>query len=80
MQNDREREREREREIRTNKGYFYSSNSPRYDLSTEQVSVFQEDTQHKVKASTLVPDFSLLLGLTPQMCPLQSLLHAGRQS
>jgi len=68
-------ERERERE----KGDFDSSNTPGYDFSTKQGSVFQEDIRHKGKTSTRVPDFSLLLGLTLEMCPLQSLLHDGRQ-
>ena len=43
------------------------------------MSMFQVDSQHQGKTSTLVPDLPLLLGLTIGMCPLQSLLPAGRQ-
>ena len=75
-----ERDRQRETERERHKGDFDSSNSPGQDLSTKQVPVFQEDIQHmgKKKNSTLVAGSSLLLGLTLEMCPLQSQLPNGR--
>ena len=72
----RDRKREIERESHT--GVFDSSNSPGQYLSTKQVSVFQEDIQHMGKKITLVAGSSLLLGLTLEMCPLQSHLPAGK--
>ena len=67
-----EREGERER-IR-----FDSRNNPGQELSDKQESVFQENIQHGGKTSTLVPVSSLLLGLTLELCPLQSHLPTGK--
>jgi len=41
--------------------------------------LFKVDIAQMGQTSTLVPESSLLPGLTPKMCPLQSLLHTGRQ-
>ena len=68
----------REREMEKKKGDFDSSIIPTNDLRANLFSVFQENIRHKGKSSTLVPDYSLILGLTLEMCPLQSLLPTGR--
>ena len=71
-------ERERERESERNNGDFDSSMCSGHDLCTKYVSVFHKDIRHKGKTNTLIPYFSLLLGLTLEICPLQSLLPTGR--
>ena len=67
------------REIERYKGDFYSSNSPGHYLSTKQDTLFQEEKGHKGKTRNHVPDYSLFLCLTLEMCPLPSLLPAGRE-
>jgi len=47
------------------------------DLNTKNLSLFQVEIRHQGKTSTLFPDFSLL-GMFPEMFPLQSLLPTGR--
>jgi len=45
---------------------------------SKDMNLFKVDIPQMGQTSTLVPASSLLLGLTPRMCPLQSLLHTGR--
>ena len=47
-------------------------------FSTKNVSVVQVDIQLQGRNSTLVPDSSILLGMTIDIWPLYSLLLAGR--
>ena len=69
-----ERERERERE----KGHFDSSKGQWKDFSVKQVSVIQVDIRLQRRNSTLVPDSSLLIGMTLVIWHLHSLIPTGR--
>ena len=56
-----------------------SSNREWQDNCSKDMSWFKVDIPQMGQTSTLVPESSLLPGLTPKMCPLQSLLPTGRQ-
>ncbi len=76
----RELERRRSKERRERgKGAVDSSNRQWQDSCSKDMSWFKVDIPQMGQTSTLVPESSLLPGLTPKMCPLQSLLHTGRQ-
>ena len=79
MEREINREKERDRKSERDKGDFDSSHSPGKDNISMEVSVFQKDIRHNGQTSTLVPDNSLLLGLTHENCALQSVLHGERQ-
>ena len=73
----REKEIKRKRERGT--GAVDSSNLHWQDSFSKDMSLFKVDSTQMGQSSTLVPESSLLPGLTSKMCPLQSLLHTGRQ-
>lgn len=77
VESKRDREKERERKSEIDKGEFDSSNHPVQENISKEVSVFLENIGQKGQTSTLLPDASLLLGLT-QNFKLPSLLHDGR--
>ena len=78
-----ERERAREKEMKRRRergtGAVDSSNREWQDICSKDMSWFKVDIPQMGQTSTRVPESSLLPGLTPKMCPLQSLLHTGRQ-
>ena len=78
-----ESERAREKEIKRRRergtGAVDSSNRQWQDNFSKDMTLFKVDITQMGQTSTLVPESSLLPGLTPKMCPLQSLLHTGRQ-
>ena len=49
--------------IKRERGGFASRNSPREGLSPEHMAVVQVDIRLQGRNSTLVPDFSLLIGM-----------------
>ena len=71
----KEMKRRRERGKRT----VDSSNRQWQDNFSKDMCLFKVDIPQMGQSSTLVPESSLLPGLTPKICPLQSLLHTGRQ-
>ena len=73
------REKEIKRRRERGKGAVDSSNRPCQDKFPKDMSWFKVDIPQMGQSSTLVPESSLLPGLTPKMCPFQSLLHTGRQ-
>ena len=73
----REKEIKRKRERGT--GAVDSSTLHWQDSFSKDMSLFKVDSTQMGQSSTLVPESSLLPGLTPKMCLLQSLLHTGRQ-
>jgi len=79
----RESERAREKEIKSRrergKGAVDSSNRQYQDNFSKDVSLLKMAIPQMGETSTRVPESSLLPGLTPKMCPFQSLLHPGRQ-
>lgn len=50
-----------------------STYRPVKNFCAMQLMVFQEYIHHKGKSSTLVPEYSLLLGLTLESLPLHSI-------
>ena len=78
-----ERERARAKAINRKRergtGAVDSSNRQWQGNCSKDLSCFKVDSTQMGQSSTLVPESSLLPGLTPKMCPLQSLLHTGRQ-
>ena len=60
-------------------GALDSSNRQWQDNFSKDMSWFKVDNPQVVQTSTLVPESSLLPGLTPNFCPLRSLLPTGRQ-
>ena len=72
-----EKEIKRRRERGT--GAVESSNGQWQHYFSKDMSWFKVDIPQMGQSSTLVPESTLLPGLTPKMCPLQSLLHTGRQ-
>ena len=80
-ESERAGEKEIKRRRERGKGAVGSSNRQWQDQEkcSKDVSLFKVDIPQVGQSSTLVPESSLLPGLTPKMCPLQSLLHTGRQ-
>ena len=78
-----ESERAREKEIKRRRergtGAVESSNGQWQHYFSKDMSWFKVDIPQMGQTSTRVPESSLLTGLTSKMCPLQSLLHTGRQ-
>ena len=76
-------ERAREKEIKRRRergtGAVESSNGQWQHYFSKDMSWFKVDIPQMGQTSTRVPESSLLPGLTPKMCPLQSQLHIGRQ-
>ena len=73
----REKEIKRKRERGT--GAVDSSNLHWQDSFSKDMSWVKVDSTQMGQSRTLVPESSLLPGLTSKMCPFQSLLHTGRQ-
>ena len=63
-------------ETERDKADFNSSNGPGHDLSTKHPYVFWEVIQHEGKTTPLVPETSILLGLSLEISPLHSRLPA----
>ena len=78
-----ESERAREKDIKSRrergKGAVVSSNCQWQDNCSKDVSFFKVDIPQMGQTSTRVPESSLLPGLNPKMCPLQSLLPTGNR-
>ena len=73
-----DRGRGREREKEKYKGDFDLRNSKGHYLSAVHVSGVQQDIRLQGRNSTVVPDLSLLIGMTLEICPLHSVLPPGR--
>ena len=78
-ESERAREKEMKRRRERGTGALDSSNRQWQDNFPKDVSWCKVDIPQMIQTSTLVPESSLLPGLSPKMCPLQSLLHTGRQ-
>ena len=78
-ESERAREKEMKRRRERGKGAVVSSNCQWQDNFSKDVSFFKVASTQMGQTSTLVPESSLLHGLTTKMCLLQSLLHPGRQ-
>ena len=78
-ESERAREKEMKRRRERGTGAVDSSNREWQDICSKDMSWFKVDSPPMGQSSTLVPESSLLPGLTSKMCPLQSLLHTGRQ-
>ena len=78
-ESERAREKEMKRRRERGTGAVDSSNREWQDNGSKNMSWCKVDIPHMGQTSTLVPESSLLHGLTPTMCLLQSLLHPGRQ-
>ena len=76
---ERAREKEMKRRRERGTGAVDSSNCQWQDNFPKDMSWFKVDNPQVVQTSTLVPESSLLPGLTPNFCPLRSLLPTGRQ-
>ena len=78
-----ERETARQKEMKgrreRGKGAVDSRNRQWQDNCSKDMTLFKVDITQMGQTSTRVPESSLLPGLTPKLCPLQSLLHTGRQ-
>ena len=78
-ESERAREKEIKRRRERGKGAVDSSNRQWQDNFSKDMTLFKVDITQMGQTSTRVPEYSLLPGLTPKMCPLQSLLRTGRQ-
>ena len=78
-ESERAREKEMKRRRERGKGALDSSHRHCQDKFIKNMSWFKVDIPQMGQTSTLVPESSLLPGLTPNLCPFQSLLHTGRQ-
>ena len=78
-ESERARENEMKRSRERGKGAVDSSNRQCQDNGSKDMSLFKVNIPPMGQTSTRVPESSLLPGLTPKMCPLQSLLRTGRQ-
>ena len=78
-ESERAREKEMKRRRERGTGALDSSNRQWQDNFPKDMSWFKVDIPQMGQTSTLVPESSLLPGLSPKMCPLQSLPHPGRQ-
>ena len=78
-ESERAGEKEIKRRRERGKGAVGSSNRQWQDNFPKDMSWCKVDIPQMIQTSTLVPESSLLPGLTPKMCPLQSQLHIGRQ-
>ena len=78
-ESERAREKEIKRRRERGKGAVDSSNRQWQDNFSKDMTLFKVDITQMGQTSTRVPESSLLPGLTPKMCPLQSLLRTGRQ-
>ena len=78
-ESERAREKEIKRRRERGKGAVDSSNRQWQDNFSKDMTLFKVDITQMGQTSTLVTESSLLPGLTPKMCALQSLLHTGRQ-
>ena len=78
-ESERAREKEMKRRRERGKGAVDSRNRQWQDNFSKDMCLFKVDIPQMGQGSTLVPESSLLPGLTPKMCPLQSQLHIGRQ-
>ena len=70
--NGERKEEDKEGERQREKGDFYSSYTPMQNFCAKQVFVIQEGIFHNRKISTLVPEHSILMGLTLEIWPLKS--------
>lgn len=57
---------------------FYLSYTPVQNFCARQVSAFKEGVLHKRKNTTLIPDHSLLVGLTLESFSIQSCSPDGK--
>lgn len=71
-------ERERQRQIQRKKGDFDESYNPVQNFWAKQVSAFQEGVEQKRKNSSLLPESSLLFGLTLECRQLPSISPDGK--
>ena len=78
-ESERAREKEMKRRRERGKRTVDSSNRQWQGNCSKDLSCFKVDSTQMGQSSTLVPESSLLPGLTPKMSPLQALLHTGRQ-
>ena len=78
-ESERAREKEMKRRSERGTGAVDSSNREWQGNCSKNMSWCKVDIPQMGQTSTLVPESTLLPDLTPKMCPLQSLLHTGRQ-
>ena len=78
-ESERAREKEMKRRRERGKRTVDSSNRQWQDNFSKDMCLFKVDIPQMGQISIRVRESSLLPGLTPKMCPLQSLLRTGRQ-
>jgi len=78
-ESERAREKEMKRRRERGQGAVDSSHRQCQDNCSKDLSWFKVDIPQMGQTSTRVRESSLLPGLNPKMCPLQSLLPTGRQ-
>ena len=78
-ESERAREKEMKRRRERGQGAVDSSHRQCQDNCSKDLSWFKVDIPQMGQTSTRVRESSLLPGLTPKMCPLQSLLPTGNR-